>query len=64
MRTQYKPLPRALPALRVPVLVPSGVRVLWCDVCGAWMPHALNKSQTLYVCSCGTELIYIPNQKG
>jgi hypothetical protein len=56
--SHIKLAPRAVSALPIPV--PAGVRVLWCDTCGSWMPHAAAKvkGQRLYVCGCGTEILH------
>jgi hypothetical protein len=60
-RTRYVPIPRPLPVLPIPVYVPPSTRIVNCDTCHCDMPHALNKSQTAYVCGCGTELEYHVN---
>jgi hypothetical protein len=57
MTARAATLPR--PVLPVaPAFTPPAVRIINCDTCHADMPHALNKSGTAYVCSCGTELEY------
>ncbi len=47
-------IPRALPPPSVRI---QTTRVLVCQTCGTWTPHALNASQTAYVCGCGEEVV-------
>lgn len=59
MQSHIKLAPRAPVSLPIPV--PAGIRVIWCDTCGSFMPHALSKSQSHYFCSCGEAIVYYIN---
>lgn len=59
MKTTIPRLPRALPAVAAPAALRT--RLLPCATCGTWTPHALNNSETAYVCACGTEIVYVIN---
>lgn len=55
MTRHVQPLTRPAPMIEpAEPLVVQHNRLLMCDTCGTFTAHALNKSQTHYVCSCGT----------
>jgi hypothetical protein len=57
--SHIKLVPRAEPALPALIVI-QPTRVLFCDMCGTWTPHAAAKvkGQRLYVCGCGTEILH------